>query len=167
MMIKTLEDLFIHELSDMHNAERQLTKALPKMVKAASDEALAECFETHLSETFGQIDILDEVVSVCDIRLKREKCDAMEGLITEAEEILANVESGPVLDAALITAAQKVEHYEIAGYGTLVQLAKDLGWTRAASLLQTILDQEQSADTKLNMLAKGGINKHARFPMAA
>lgn len=161
MKIKTLEDLFVHELSDMYNAEKQLTKALPKMAKAASDPALAKAFESHLKETEGQVERLEEVFDVCGLRSHREKCEATEGLVTEAKEVIDSTEEGPVRDAALIASAQKVEHYEIASYGTLCAIAKKLGYDEAAKLLEQTLDQEKAADKKLNMLALDNINADA------
>jgi ferritin-like metal-binding protein YciE len=159
--IETLHDAFIHELSDMQNAEKQLTKALPKMAKAASDPELAQAFETHLKETEHQVELIAKAVKSAKIRLKREKCDAMEGLIEEGSEIIKNVKSGAVRDAMLIAAAQKVEHYEIASYGCLVSTAKQLGFTEAAEFLDQILNQEKQTDRKLNRLAEQGINEEA------
>lgn len=159
--VETLEDAFIHELSDMRNAEMQLTKALPKMAKAAANEDLARAFETHLKETKQQVELIDQAVESCGIRLKNEKCDAMEGLVKEGDEIIGEVAEGPVRDALLISAAQKVEHYEIASYGCLVAVAKQLGYSEAADLLEQILDQEKSTDEKLNQLAEEGINEDA------
>src|SRR5438128_12125124 len=109
--IETLHDAFIYELSDMRNAEQQLTKALPKMAKAASNQQLAEAFETHLEETEHQIELIDKAVESANIKLKRETCEAMEGLVEEGGEVIKEVEAGPVRDALLIAAAQKVEHY--------------------------------------------------------
>ena len=161
MKIHTLEEAFIMELSDIYNAEKQLTKALPKMAKAASDPELARGFETHLRETEGQIERLDRVVELCGIKLKSEKCDAMEGLIAEGDEAVKYTDEGPVRDAMLIAAAQKVEHYEIAGYGTLAELARKLGHDEAAGLLEETLQQEKDTDVKLTELAVGGVNDGA------
>src|SRR3982751_391227 len=111
MSIETLEDAFVHELSDMYNAEKQLTKALPKMAKAASSAQLIQAFKTHLHETEQQIENLDRAVSLCGVKLKRVKCEAMAGLIEEGSQVIREVEEGPVCDAMLIAAAQKVEHY--------------------------------------------------------
>jgi ferritin-like metal-binding protein YciE len=159
--IETLHDAFIYELSDMRNAEQQLTKALPKMAKAASNQQLAEAFETHLEETEHQIELIDRAVESADIKLKREKCEAMEGLVKEGGEVIEEVESGPVRDALLIAAAQKVEHYEIASYGSLVAIARELGLSEAADYLEQILDQEKQTDEILNQLAEQGINEEA------
>ena len=161
MKIKTLEDFFVHELSDIYNAEKQLTKALPKMAEAASDPALANAFKSHLKETEGQVERLEKVFDICDLKDHREKCEATEGLVKEAKEIIDDTEEGPVRDAALIASAQKVEHYEIATYGTLCAIAKKLGHMEAAELLEQTLEQEKGADQKLNQLAQGEINDEA------
>lgn len=160
--IETMHDAFVHELSDMNNAEKQLTKALPKMAKAASNEKLSQAFETHLKETEGQIKLIEKVVKLCKIKLNREKCDAMEGLIKEGSQVIKEVDEGPVRDAMLIAAAQKVEHYEIASYGCLVAAAEQLGFPEAAELLEQILDQEKQTDQKLNQLAMNEINDDAQ-----
>ncbi|WP_082481548.1 MULTISPECIES: YciE/YciF ferroxidase family protein [Pseudomonas] len=151
---KTLDDLFIHELSDVYSAEKQLTKALPKLARAATNEALQEAFKSHLEETQGQIERIDQLVEASNFRLKRVKCLAMEGLIEEGKELIEEVERGHVLDAGLIAACQKVEHYEIASYGTLIAMANQLGIKDAAKLLRKTLDEEKSADQKLTMIAE-------------
>lgn len=161
MAIKTLEDLFLHALSDMYSAEKQLTKALPKMAKAASNPALANAFTTHLGETEGQVERIDAVVEMLDIKLKRIKCAAMEGLVEEGAEVIEEIEEGPVRDAGLINAAQKVEHYEIASYGTLCALGRQLGYDDAVKALQETLAEEKATDEKLTMLAEGGTNESA------
>jgi ferritin-like metal-binding protein YciE len=161
MKIKTLQDLFIHELSDMYNAEKQLTKALPKMAKAASNPALAAAFESHLTETEGQIGRLERVFEICEVKPHHEKCEATEGLIEEAKEIIDHTEAGPVRDAGLISSAQKIEHYEIASYGTLSAIAEKLGHTEAQRLIDQTLAQEKMADKKLNELALGDVNADA------
>ncbi len=131
MQIKTAQDLFVHLLSDTYSAEKQLTRALPKLARAASDEKLAAAFRAHLEETRGQIERIDQVVeSVPELKLRRIKCVAMEGLIEEGQEVIDEIEQGPVRDAGLIAAAQKVEHYEIAAYGTLCTLAETVGLQR-------------------------------------
>jgi len=155
MSITTLKELFIHDLSDVYSAERQITKALPKMARATTDPKLVEAFKSHLEETQGQIERLDQVVESSDeLRIKRMKCHAMEGLVEEAQELIDSVEKGEVLDAGLIGAAQKVEHYEIATYGTLAALAKKLGYTKAAKLLEATLQEEKNADIKLTAIAE-------------
>lgn len=155
MTIKSLEDLFIHDLSDIYSAEKQLTRALPKLSRAASDEKLAAAFEQHLEETRGHIERLDEIKEVTEgITLKRIKCHAMEGLVEEAQEIIESIDNGLVRDAGLISAAQKVEHYEIASYGTLCALASRLGFKDAIILLSDTLEEEKRTDEKLTQLAK-------------
>lgn len=162
MTIKTLEDIFLHELSDTYNAEKQMTKALPKMAKASTDPKLVKAFESHLAETEKQIERLDAVFEACNLTPKRIKCAAMEGLVEEGSDIISDVEEGPVRDAALVVAAQKVEHYEIAAYGSLVCLAKQLGYSdKAIRLLAQTLEEEKSTDEKLTMLAESGINEMA------
>ncbi|MBN6151029.1 ferritin-like domain-containing protein [Xanthomonas sp. AmX2] len=161
MAVKTIEDLFIHELSDIANAEKQLTKALPRLARAATNPALRAAFESHLEETRGQIERIDQIVESLDIRLKRIKCAAMEGLVEEGKEVIETVEAGPVRDAALIGGAQKVEHYEIASYGTLAAIAKQLGYKDALRLLLETLEEEKSTDEKLTLLAEQGGNQEA------
>lgn len=161
MKIKTLEDFFVHELSDIYNAEKQLTKALPKMAKAASNPELVKAFESHLTETEGQIERLDRVFEVTGLKKHSEKCEATEGLVDEAKQVIDDTEEGPVRDAALIACAQKVEHYEIATYGTLCALAEKLGQLEAKRLLEQTLNQEKASDQKLNELALRDINSDA------
>lgn len=168
MTQKTLQDLFIHELSDIYSAEKQLTRALPKMARAASAAKLAEAFTSHLEETRGQVERIDRIVDASGLRLKRIKCAAMEGLVEEGRDVIEEVEKGPVLDAALIAAAQKVEHYEIASYGTLCTFAKQLGQAEALTLLKETLAEEKAADEKLSTLALEQANaKAARAGKAA
>ena len=161
MAVKSIEELFVHELSDIYSAEKQLTKALPRLAKAADSEELAIAFETHLEETQGQIERIDQVVELLGIKLKRIKCAAMEGLVEEGKDVIEQVDAGPLRDAALIGGAQKVEHYEIAAYGTLSALAKQLGYRDAIPLLQATLKEEKATDEKLTMLAEGGGNQRA------
>lgn len=161
MAVKTIEDLFIHELSDIYSAEKQLTKALPRLAKAADARALSNAFKAHLEETQGQIERIDKIVDLLDIKLKRIKCAAMEGLIEEGKEVIEDIQAGPLRDAALIGGAQKVEHYEIAAYGTLSALAKQLGYMDAIPLLQDTLKEEKATDEKLTMLAEQGGNQRA------
>lgn len=167
MAVKTLQDLFIHELSDIYSAEKQLTRALPKMARAADDPTLAEAFTAHLEETRGQVERIDQVVEKLDVRLKRIKCAAMEGLVEEGKDVIDEVEKGPVRDAALIGAAQKVEHYEIASYGTLCVLAEQLGHRDAVKLLKETLAEEKATDEKLSMLALRKTNAKAEKQGAA
>jgi len=162
MSAKTLEDLFIHALSDVYSAEKQLTKALPKLARASTNPELSTAFETHLEETQGQIERIDQVVEAEGLKLKRMKCAAMEGLVEEGAEIIDEIEKGPVRDAGLIGAAQKVEHYEIATYGTLCALAKHLGLKTAAKLLHETLLEEKATDEKLSKFAQLDINTAAK-----
>lgn len=154
--VKTLEDLFIHELSDIYSAEKQITRALPKMARAATDKNLKAAFEAHLEETRGQIERIDQLVELTEgVRIRRMKCHALEGLVEEAQEIIESVEAGTLRDEGLIGAAQKVEHYEIASYGTLRTLALKLGYKDAAKLLEETLNEEKATDTKLTGIAEG------------
>lgn len=163
MQIKTIEDLFLHLLSDTYSAEKQLTRALPKLARAAENPELAEAFNSHLEETRGHVERIDQVVdSIPELRIKRMKCVAMEGLIEEGQEVIDGVDKGAVRDAGLIAAAQKVEHYEIAAYGTLCTLADMLGYREAKKLLGQTLEEEKSADNTLSALAESGINQSAK-----
>lgn len=161
MTIKKIGDLFVHELSDIYSAEKQLTRALPRLARASDNPDLSAAFEAHLEETQGQIERIDQVVETLGIRLKRVKCVAMEGLVEEGKEVIDSVEAGPLRDAALIGGAQKVEHYEIAAYGTLAALAKQLGYKDALPLLLETLQEEKAADEKLTLLARSGGNAEA------
>ena len=158
---KTVEDLFIHELSDVYSAEKQITKALPRLARAATNPLLADAFTSHLAETQRQIERIDQLVESAGLKLKRMKCVAMEGLVEESKELLDEIEQGAVLDAALIGACQKVEHYEIASYGTLIAMAKHLGMKEAVSLLGDTLAEEKAADDKLSAIAEEGGNQAA------
>ena len=162
MNMKSIEDVFIHLLSDTYSAEKQLTRALAKLSREASSPDLSAAFKAHLEETHGQIERIDQIVEKTpNIKLKRMKCVAMDGLIEEANEVLESTEKNEVRDAALIAAAQKVEHYEIASYGTLATLAEQLGYTQAVKLLAETLEEEKSTDLKLTDLAVGNINQKA------
>lgn len=160
--MESLTDLLIEELSDLYSAEKQLIQALPKMAKAADSENLREAFESHLEETKGQVERLDSVFAEMEVKPKRKKCKAMEGLIEEGSEIIKEHDASPVRDAALIGAAQRVEHYEIAAYGTSRALAEALGLDSVAELLQETLEEESNADKKLNDLAVNEINQIAQ-----
>lgn len=167
MAVKTIEDLFIHELSDIYSAEKQLTKALPKLARAAEAPELKQAFEAHLEETQGQVERIDQIVEALGIRLKRMKCAAMEGLVEEGKEVIDEIPAGPLRDAALIGGAQKVEHYEIASYGTLSAIAKQLGYKDAIPLLQATLKEEKATDEKLTLLAEQAGNQRAAQKSAA
>lgn len=162
MKIRNLEDLFREELFDMYNAEKQITRALTKMIDKASDQKLADAFRTHLEETNGQIDRLQRVCEMLDIDVEREKCEGMEGIIREGDKVIGECEKGAVCDATMIAAAQKVEHYEIASYGTLCALAKALGHDDVEKLLHQTLEEERRTDEKLTRIAEEGANAEAR-----
>jgi ferritin-like metal-binding protein YciE len=159
--MKDLNSLFVHELKDLYSAEKQLTKALPKMAKAATNEDLRRAFEEHLKETETQIKRLDGGFNELDATPRGTKCAAMEGLIEEGKELLEEDIEPRVLDAALICAAQRVEHYEIAGYGCVRSLAQQLGLNKLAAELQETLDEEKKTNEKLNELALGEVNEEA------
>jgi ferritin-like metal-binding protein YciE len=160
---ETLTDLLVEELQDIYDAEQQLTKALPQMAQAAFDEELRDAFEQHLDVTKGQINRLEKVFEALKVPAKGKHCPAMAGLIEEAKELLASKGEGDpmVRDAGLIIAAQKVEHYEIASYGSARTLARTLGVENAAQLLQETLDEEAEADRLLTELAESSINADA------
>lgn len=163
MKIQTIEDIFIHLLSDTYSAEKQLTRALAKLSRASACEELQTAFSAHLEETQGHIERIDKLLEQNDqIRLKRMKCVAMEGLIEEANEAIEATEKNEIRDAALIAAAQKVEHYEIAAYGTLCTLAEQLGYKAAVKLLAETLEEEKDADMKLTDIAVGHVNQDAQ-----
>ena len=161
MAVKTLQDLFVHNLSDVYNAEKQLVKALPKMIKAAEHDELRELFQTQLSDAQQHIEAVDGVVASCGIKLKRIKCAAMEGLIEEAKEILDEMEASPVRDAALVGAAQKVVHYEIAAVGTLAAFAAHLNFDEAVASLSEVLDELKEGDQNFTTFADETINMEA------
>lgn len=163
MKLMTLQDLFVAELKDIYHAEHQLLKALPKMAKAASSKELRSGFETHLEETEGQVERLEKIFQMLDMAPRGKKCEGMIGLIKEGKEMMEEDAEDAVLDAALIAAAQKVEHYEIASYGTLRTYAQALGMDEAAALLQETLDEESATDEKLTELAQT-INAEAQAP---
>jgi ferritin-like metal-binding protein YciE len=169
--MKTLQDLFLDSLADLHYAEKQLVKALPKMAKAASDAELRTAFESHLEETRHHVEIVESVFSAFGQEPKTKKCPAILGIIKEAEELISENKKSPTIDAALIFAGQKAEHYEIASYGGLREWAGLLGNKEAARLIDEILEEEKAADAKLNRLAQercngsanqGGIEKSSR-----
>ncbi len=159
--IHTVEDLFMHSLQDIYYAEHQIEKALPKMIAKASDAELKNGFRTHLKQTKGQIKRLDQAFKKLKSKPQGTKCLAIDGIIEEADEIAGEVDDKMVLNAALIAAAQAVEHYEITRYGTLSAWAKLLGRGDVAKLLSANLKEEQATDKKLNGIAKRKINKKA------
>ena len=159
--VGTLHDAFLDELRDTYDAEKQLTKALPKMVKAAHSPILREAFESHLEETRQQVGRLEQVFESLDEKPRGKHCDGMAGIVEEGQSMMEEDFDEMTADACLIAAAQRVEHYEMAAYGTLVAWAKVMGHTEAADLLQETLDEEKAADEKLSSLAEGGINQDA------
>ena len=157
----TLHDAFIDELRDTYDAERQLTKALAKLAKAAAAPPLREAFESHLVETQGQIERLEQVFESLDEKVRGKHCDGIAGIIEEGKAIMEEDFDDDTMDACLIAAGQRAEHYEMAAYGTLVAWARAMGHNEAADLLQETLDEEKAADEKLSSLAEGGINQSA------
>ncbi|AEI52223.1 protein of unknown function DUF892 (plasmid) [Runella slithyformis DSM 19594] len=156
-----LRELFEDMLKDIYYAEKALTKALPKMADKATSGVLSDALLEHLSVTEGQVDRLEEVFEVLGLQPQAKKCEAIEGLIKEANEIIESTEEGNVRDAGIIAGSQKVEHYEIASYGTLVTFAKTLGENEAAALLAETLQEEKEADIKLTAIAESSINEEA------
>jgi len=158
MSMETLKDLFEHELKDIYYAEKALVKALPKMAKGATSPKLREGIEEHLEQTKGQVERLEQVFELMGVAARGKKCEAMEGLIAEGASLLEEDADSDVMDAGIIAAAQKVEHYEIATYGTLCTWARQLGMEDAAELLGETLEEEKQTDLKLSELAESEIN---------
>jgi len=161
MNLETLKELYLNELRDLYNAENQLIKALPKMAKGASSDELREAFEKHLQQTKGHLRRLEEVFEELGEKTKGKTCQAMKGLIEEGSEVLKADGDDSVIDAGIIVAAQKVEHYEIAGYGSVRTFAQLLGQDKSAELLQETLDEESEANELLNKLAEDIVNPEA------
>ena len=159
--IKTMNDLFVHQLQDMYYAEKQIVKALPDMIEKASDPQLKQGFKTHLGETENHVARLEQVFRMHNAEIKGANCPAIDGIIEEADDVAGEVEDKKVLDAALIAAAQAVEHYEIARYGTLIAWAKQLGRDDCASVLAKNLEEEKATDKKLTTMAEGKVNRKA------
>jgi ferritin-like metal-binding protein YciE len=157
----TLHDAFIDELRDSYDGEKQLTKALAKLAKAATSPQLREAFEAHLEETQGQIERLEQVFELLEEKARGKHCDGIAGIVEEGKSIMEEDFDETTMDACLIAAGQRAEHYEMAAYGTLVAWANAMGHTEAAKLLQQTLDEEKAADKKLSGLAEGGINQGA------
>src|SRR6187397_2166244 len=157
----SLHDAFVDELRDTYDAERQLTKALAKLAKAASSPDLKDAFSSHLEETLGQIQRLESVFASLDEKVKGKHCDGIAGIIEEGKSIMEEEFDDATMDACLIAAGQRAEHYEMAAYGTLIAWAQSMGHREATNLLQEILDEEKAADKKLSSLAEGGINQDA------
>jgi len=161
MKLNSLEELFVEQMKDMYNAENQLIKALPKMAKAASSQELRSAFESHLEETRRHAERLEQVFEMFGQKVKGKTCDAMKGLVQEGSEMISEDGDPSVKDAGLIAAAQRVEHYEMAGYGCLRTWAQQLGKFEAARLLEETLNEEKHADEKLNSIAEGMVNMQA------
>ena len=159
--IKTLDDLFVHTLQDIYYAENQITKALPKMIAKASDPQLKKGFETHLAETQNQIKRLEQVFEMHGHSPKGVQCAAMDGILEEAQDVMSEVADKDVLDAAMLSAAQAVEHYEVTRYGTLIAWARQLGRQDCASVLEQTLAEEKATDQKLTRIAESRINPSA------
>jgi len=159
--IKTMDDLFVHTLRDIYYAENKIAKALPEMIEKASDAKLKQGFKAHLGETENHISRLQEVFRMHGAEIEAIECPAIDGIIEESEDVAGEVDDKAVLDAALIAAAQAVEHYEITRYGSLVAWAKQLGRPDCASVLQKTLDEEKATDKKLTMLAENSVNMRA------
>jgi ferritin-like metal-binding protein YciE len=154
MSVNTIDELLLDELKDLYSAEKQITKALPKLARAAVSQDLRSAFEGHLEETEGQIERLDRIFEILGKSPRGKKCHGMEGVLEEGSEVLEELDKSAVRDAALISAAQRVEHYEIAGYGSVREYATLLGQGEIASLLDETLKEEEAADKKLNGIAK-------------
>jgi ferritin-like metal-binding protein YciE len=159
--LNSFRDLFVNQIEDLYDAELQLTRALPKMADAASSPQLRQAFQHHLGETKGHVARLQEIFREMKLEPKRETCEAMKGLVEEGEEMIKAKTDGDIKDAALIAAAQRVEHYEMAGYGTARTFANRLNLTGAATLLQQTLEEEKAADEKLTSIADSSVNPQA------
>ena len=159
--VETLQELFVHEIRDLYDAERQLVRALPKVAQACQSKELKTTVENHLEETRRHVERLEHVFQALNVDPKGNGCEAMQGLIEEGEELIKNTDASPTRDAGLIGAAQRIEHYEMAGYGTARAFAEALGHREAVSRLQETLDEEGEANKKLNALALEKINMQA------
>ena len=162
MAIRTAQDLFLNELRDIYHAEKQILRALPKMARRASHPELRQALEQHVEETRGQLERIEQVFEMVEVGKRAKRCEAMEGLLEEARGHMEEIEDERLLDPAMIICQQKVEHYEIAGYGSLVALAKQLGRDEAAQLLTQTLEEEKATDQKLTELALTVANKDAQ-----
>ncbi len=162
MATKTLHDALMDEIMDLYSAEKQLTKALPKMAKKASDPKLKQAFESHLKETEEQISRLEQAFEALDRKPRAKKCEAMAGLLKEGSEVMEEAETDAVRDVMMIAAAQKVEHYEIASYGTVLEWAKQMGHDQVVKILGKTFEEEKAADQKLTKIAEAGVNAAAQ-----
>ncbi|MCL4401320.1 MAG: ferritin-like domain-containing protein [Acidobacteria bacterium] len=161
MAIENMEDLFVTQIKDLYDAEKQLIKALPKMAKASSSERLREAFQEHLEQTRGHVERLERIFAQLGQRPSGETCEAMEGLVEEGEEIVDEIDQSPLRDAGLIAAGNRVEHYEMAGYGSARTFAEMLGHSQAATLLEQTLQEERRADEKLTKIGEEMVNREA------
>jgi ferritin-like metal-binding protein YciE len=167
MKIETMEDLFLEQVEDLYDAEKRLVKALPKMADASTSITLRQAFESHLMETEGHVTRLENVFRSLGQEPKGHSCDAMKGLVSEGEDVISDIDQSPLRDAGLIAAANRVEHYEIAAYGSARNFAETLGLAEAAALLEQTLEEEKRADQKLTHLAESMINDEAlRSPVS-
>jgi ferritin-like metal-binding protein YciE len=163
--VETLHEALVDELKDLYNAEKQLTKALPKLAKNATNRDLKSALTSHLKETQGQVRRLEQAMRLLDETPKGKLCDGMQGIIKEGNSMLEEVAEGPVMDAAIIAGAQRAEHYEIGAYGTVIAWAQSMGHREVARLLTQTLNEEKAADKKLSRIAEAGINEAATFGM--
>jgi ferritin-like metal-binding protein YciE len=161
MSVESIEELFLDELKDLYSAEKQITKALPKMVKAASTQDLSAAFDSHLQETKGHVERLEQIFQKLEKKGTGKTCEGMKGVLEEGSEVIQEIEKGPIRDAGLIAAAQRVEHYEIAGYGSVRSFAQLLGKQDIVELLQETLDEEKAADEKLTKISQS-VNQEAQ-----
>jgi len=161
MKIESMEDLFIEQIADLYDAEKRLVKALPKMAEASTSSQLRQGFESHFEQTKGHVSRLERIFGELGKEAKSQTCDAMKGLISEGEDMISDIEESPLRDAGLIAAANRVEHYEIAAYGSARSFAETLGLNNAVSLLEQTLEEEKQADQKLTRIAESMINNEA------
>jgi len=161
MKIESMEELFLEQIEDLYDAEERLVKALPKMAEASTSTSLRQAFESHLRQTEGHVTRLETIFRQMNKTPKGETCDAMKGLVSEGQDMVSHIDQSPLRDAGLIAAANRVEHYEIAAYGSARTFAQTLGLTQAATLLEQTLQEEKDADHKLTQLAEKMVNEEA------
>jgi len=161
MKIETMDDLFLGQIEDLYDAEKRLVKALPKLAKACASDKLRNALDSHLEETKGHVERLEQIFSEIGKKPKAKTCAAMKGLVEEGDEVVGEIDQSPLRDAGIISAGNRVEHYEIAAYGTARTFAQILGLNQAVSLLEKTLEEEKKADMKLTKLAEGLINEEA------
>ncbi|HEX5226619.1 MAG TPA: ferritin-like domain-containing protein [Bryobacteraceae bacterium] len=161
MKIESMEDLFLEQIEDLYDAEKRLVKALPKMAQASTSQTLRQAFESHLMETEGHVSRLEKVFRMIGKDPKSQTCDAMKGLVSEGEDVISDIDESSLRDAGIIAAANRVEHYEIAAYGSARTFAQTLGLGEAATLLEQTLQEEKKADQKLTQLAESMVNEEA------